>query len=95
MLSQIHDSKPDFARLPLVSLRGVGPVQYDTHPMTRKAAEPPSRRPARRRSAAPLVPPEKPKVVRKGSRRPPESRLDSDFGICLCVVPAVRRRQDA
>jgi hypothetical protein len=85
----------NFARLRRVSLRDVGPLQYDTHPMTRKAAEPPSRRPARRRSVAPLVPPEKPKVVRKEPRRAPQTRLDSDFGICLCVVPAVRRRQDA
>jgi hypothetical protein len=95
MLSQIHDFQRDFAQAVHVSLRDVGPLQYDTYPMTRKAAEPPGRRPARRRSAAPLVLPEKPKVVRKQPRRAPEARLDSDFGICLCVVPAVRRRQDA
>jgi hypothetical protein len=39
--------------------------------------------------------PDKPKAVRKEPQRPSESRLDSDFGICLCVVPALRRRQDA
>jgi len=33
--------------------------------------------------------------VRKPVERAAESRLDSDFGICLSVVPALRRRSDA
>jgi hypothetical protein len=63
----------------------------------RKADPSSSRRPARRRTLAVPFPsqPEEQRPARKASERPGESRLDSDFGICLCVVPALRRRSDA
>jgi hypothetical protein len=63
----------------------------------RKADPSSSRRTARRRSlSTPLpAPPDEARPARKASERPGESRLDSDFGICLCVVPALRRRSDA
>jgi hypothetical protein len=81
---------------PQVALRIVGSTQYELPPMTRKAAEPGSRRPVRRRNVASHVSiPDKPKTVRKEARRASDARLDSDFGICLSVVPALRRRQDA
>jgi len=65
-----------------------------------RKADPSSKRSARRRTlATPFVPgvpgSEEERHVRKAVERPAESRLDSDFGICLSVVPALRRRSDA
>jgi hypothetical protein len=70
----------------------------------RKADPSSSRRSGRRRTLATAFPPSSApgspgsdgqRHVRKASDRPAESRLDSDFGICLSVVPALRRRSDA
>jgi hypothetical protein len=67
----------------------------------RKADPSSSRRSMRRRTppafpAPPAPTPSGPaRHVRKAGERSTESRLDSDFGICLCVVPALRRRPDA
>jgi hypothetical protein len=65
-----------------------------------RKADPSSRRSGRRRTLATAFPPGVPasneqRQVRKAVERPAESRLDSDFGICLSVVPALRRRSDA
>ena len=67
----------------------------------RKADPSSSRRSMRRRTATPFpappaaTPSDLDRQARKASEGPTESRLDSDFGICLCVVPALRRRPDA
>jgi len=67
----------------------------------RKAEPSSSRRSMRRRTPTsfPATPAPTPydleRHVRKAGERSTESRLDSDFGICLCVVPALRRRSDA
>jgi hypothetical protein len=66
----------------------------------RKADPSSSRRTGRRRTTSTPFPPsaapaDLARPVRKGGERSTESRLDSDFGICLCVVPALRRRSDA
>jgi len=63
----------------------------------RKADPSSSRRSGRRRPlATPFPPPaDEQRHLRKATERPAESRLDSDFGICLSVVPALRRRSDA
>jgi hypothetical protein len=67
----------------------------------RKADPSSSRRSMRRRTQTPFpappgpTPPDLDRHVRKAGERSTESRLDSDFGICLCVVPALRRRSDA
>ena len=67
----------------------------------RKADPSSSRRGMRRRTQTPFPAPPGPtpsdidRHVRKAGERSTESRLDSDFGICLCVVPALRRRSDA
>jgi hypothetical protein len=66
----------------------------------RKADPSSSRRSMRRRTPAPFAPspatpPDLDRHVSKAGERSTESRLDSDFGICLCVVPALRRRPDA
>ena len=64
-----------------------------------RKADPSSRRSGRRRTLATAFPPaatsDEQRHVRKPVERPAESRLDSDFGICLSVVPALRRRSDA
>ena len=65
-----------------------------------RKADPSSRRSGRRRILATPFPPgvapsDEQRHVRKPVERPVESRLDSDFGICLSVVPALRRRSDA
>jgi hypothetical protein len=66
----------------------------------RKADPSSSRRTVRRRTptpfpASPAPPSDLDRRTRKAGERSTESRLDSDFGICLCVVPALRRRSDA
>ena len=66
----------------------------------RKADPSSSRRSGRRRTPTPFPPPsaqgsDAQRQVRRATERPAESRLDSDFGICLSVVPALRRRSDA
>ena len=70
----------------------------------RKADPSSSRRSGRRRTLTTTFPPpsspgspgsDAQRHVRRATERPAESRLDSDFGICLCVVPALRRRSDA
>jgi hypothetical protein len=59
--------------------------------MTRKA-EPPSRRSPRRRSpAAPQSEPPR----RKAKPTQIDPGYDSDFGVALAVVPALKRRPDA
>ncbi|MFL5366042.1 MAG: hypothetical protein ACJ78Z_03000 [Myxococcales bacterium] len=66
----------------------------------RKADPSSSRRTLRRRTptafpASPAPASDLDRRARKAGERSTESRLDSDFGICLCVVPALRRRSDA
>jgi len=60
--------------------------------MTRKAAEPSSRRSPRRRPPPDVPAPARP--ARKSAQEPVDS-LDSDFGLALALCPALRRRPDA
>jgi len=59
--------------------------------MSRKA-EPPSRRPSRRR-----VTPDPEVILRPASKisGTAEEPQDSDFGLCLALAPALRRRPHA
>jgi len=64
--------------------------------MSRKA-DPPSRRPVRRSSArrAQTAGPRPPQSQTAGKAAAADARADCDFGLALCVVPALRRRPDA
>ncbi len=59
--------------------------------MSRKAMEPSSRRSPRRRPADAAV---QARPLRKATPVP-EDLLDSDFGLALALMPALRRRPDA
>jgi len=58
--------------------------------MSRKA-DPSSRRSPRRRASAGLTPDPNLKV----NRKEPLDSVDSDFGLCLALAPALRRRTDS
>lgn len=58
--------------------------------MTRKA-EPPGRVPRRRPPAASPRPPKS----RRSKPAPPDLGFDSDFGLAMAVLPALKRRPDA
>jgi hypothetical protein len=63
--------------------------------MTRKA-DPPSRRPSRRKpSRRPAVPGLAPQATRASKGRGLDEKLDCDFGLAFQVVPALRRPPDA
>jgi hypothetical protein len=63
--------------------------------MTRKA-DPPSRRPSRRKpSRRPSVQGLPPQVTRAPKARGTDEKLDCDFGLAFRVVPALRRPPDA
>jgi hypothetical protein len=63
--------------------------------MTRKA-DPPSRRPSRRKPSRPPVSQgAAPQPARASSRRPADGVADCDFGLAFSVVPALRRPPDA
>jgi len=63
--------------------------------MTRKA-DPPTRRPSRRKPPRrPAVPGLGPQATRASKARGMDEKLDCDFGLAFQVVPALRRPPDA
>jgi len=63
--------------------------------MTRKA-DPPTRRPSRRRPPrAPAGQGTASQQTRPSTRRSTETTVDCDFGLAFSVVPALRRPPDA